>query len=113
MTTDEILAGIDRSLAAIATERERLLNARAQLAPAALVPLEERRQRQPQSSSRRKRGDTIKQVLEALGPTEPRTAGDVAKTTKMSRPLVGSTLNRLVKQGLASKAKRGYLRAAD
>ena len=55
----------------------------------------------------------MKRVLESLDLTEPHTAGGVAKTTRLGRPLVGSTLSRLVKQGLATKAERGYLRAAD
>jgi hypothetical protein len=48
-------------------------------------------------------------VLEALDRNEPRTAGDIAKITKVGRAVVGSTLTRLVKQGKASKADRGYL----
>jgi DNA-binding transcriptional ArsR family regulator len=112
MTTDEILAGFDRSLAAIATERERLIEARAQLTGPTPAPARERPQPTPRRSSRRKPGDTLKRVLEALDPTESRTAGDVDKIVGVGRPLVGSTLTRLVKQGLVTKAKRGYLRAA-
>jgi hypothetical protein len=38
-------------------------------------------------------------VLRALDPPEPRTAGDVHKTTNLDRRLAASTLTRLVKQG--------------
>jgi hypothetical protein len=47
MTTAEILAGIDRSLAAIAVERERLLEARTQLEGATPVAAPEPRSRGP------------------------------------------------------------------
>jgi hypothetical protein len=113
MTTNEILAGIDQSLTAIATERERLLAARTQLAgtaapyaPAAPAS----RRRTPSTRSHRRRGDTLKSVLDALDPTDPRTAGEIEKIASVPRALAGTTLSRLVKQGLASKAKRGYLR---
>jgi predicted HTH transcriptional regulator len=115
MTTDEILAGIDRSLAAIAAERERLLAARAQLggtaahtAPTASVPPQRRTSRR----TKQRRGDTLKSVLEALDATEPRTAGEIEKISSVPRALAGTTLSRLVKQGLASKAVRGYRRVA-
>jgi Fic family protein len=110
MTTDEILAGIDRSLSAIAEERERLLAARTQLAgppaPASQQPS------RPPRRSRRRAGDTKQLVLDALDQKEPRTAGEIEKTTGIGRALVATTLSRLVKQGSASKAKRGYLRKA-
>lgn len=110
MTTNEIVAGIDRSLSEIAAERERLLAARTQLAG---VPAPaERQATAPSRRPRRRRSDTMTRVLDALDPAEPRTAGDVDKMTNVGRALAGATLNRLVKQGKASKAKRGYLRVA-
>jgi hypothetical protein len=115
MTTDEIIAGIDRSLAAIATERERLLAARTQLAgtaapaaPTASAP----RQRRPSRRSKRRRGDTLNSVLAALDATEARTAGEIEKIASVPRALAGTALSRLVKQGLVSKAERGYLLVA-
>jgi hypothetical protein len=110
MTTDEIVTGIDRSLSAIAAERERLLAARTQLVgPPADAP---QKPSKPSRRSTRRRGDTKQRVLDALDQTEPRTAGQIEKTTGVGRTLVATTLNRLVKQGGASKAKRGYLRIA-
>ena len=46
-------------------------------------------------------------------PSEPRTAGDVAKITGIDTKVAGATLIRLVKRGAASNAQRGYLRAAS
>jgi hypothetical protein len=109
MTTDEILAGIDSSLAAIATERERLLEARAQLAGGSEAPA---RPTAPRRRGRRRRGRKLQTVLESLDPTVPRTAGEVEKLTGVGRAVAGSTLSRLAKQGLATKAARGYLLAA-
>jgi hypothetical protein len=113
MTTDEILAGIDRSLAAIATERERLLAARTQLAgtPAPAAPPSPRHP--TARRARRRRGDILNSVLEALDLTEPRTAGEIEKIASVPRALAGTTLSRLVKQGKATKADRGYLRVAS
>lgn len=110
MTTDQIVDGIDRSLAAIATERDRLLQARAELADGNATAVQAAPQPRRRRSRRRRQGGTLTIVLEALDPTEPRTAGDVEKITKVGRAVAGSTLSRLVKQGMASKAERGYLR---
>jgi hypothetical protein len=112
MSTDDILATIDRSLVELAIERARLLDARARLvpeklvAPPANVPTKRRRGR---ATSRR--GDTAKLVLEALDTNEARTAGEVAKATGVSRGVAGATLIRLVNYRQATKADRGYLRA--
>ena len=113
MTTDEILAGIDQSLAAITTERERLLHARAELAGDHHAPSpRSARPRVRRRRGRSQQGSTLKTVLEALDPSEARTAGDIEKITNLGRAVAGSTLTRLVKQGQATKAERGYLRAA-
>jgi hypothetical protein len=111
MTTDEILAGIDTSLAAIAAERERLSAARAELAGPPPAPTATATPRATRRRASRRQGHTFDNVLEALSTTEPRTAGDVAKLTSVTRAVAGSTLTRLVKQGKATKAERGYLRA--
>jgi hypothetical protein len=112
MTTDDIVASIDRSLTAIAGERDQLLAARAELAGTVSKPP----RRRPSVVRRRpagRQGHTVKRVLEALHPSEPRTAGDVAKLTGIDTKVAGATLIRLVKRGAASKAQRGYLRAAS
>jgi hypothetical protein len=112
MTTDQILAGIDKSLAAIAAERERLSAARGELVGApAPTPAPAATPRTARRPVRGRRGHTMDRVLEALSTTEPRTAGDIAKLTNVARAVAGSTLTRLVKQGKASKADHGYLRA--
>lgn len=51
-------------------------------------------------------------VLKALDTAKPRTAGDVEKLTNVPRALAGTTLSRLVKQGMVTKADRGYVRVA-
>ena len=112
MTTDDIVASIDRSLTAIAGERDQLLAARAELAGTVAKPP----RRRPGVVRRRpagRQGRTVKRVLEALHTSEPRTAGDVAKITGIDTKVAGATLIRLVKRGAASKAQRGYLRAAS
>lgn len=111
MTTDDIVAGIDRSLELVAAERERLLAARAHLLGSTLPTAPAR----PTPSTRRRRsvaprGQTIEQVFQALDPVEPRTAGVIERTTGIRRLVVSSTLTRLAKQGRAAKAERGYLR---
>jgi hypothetical protein len=110
MTTVEIVAGIDRSLAEIAAERERLLGARAQLvgSPARAEGRASKRSR----GSKRRRVDTMTRVLEALDPSEPRTAGEVENLSGVGRAVAGTTLSRLEKEGKTSKAKRRNLRVS-
>ena len=112
MTVDDILIGIDESLAAIAAETERLLVARVQLTGTAAPAVATPRRRTPSRSSRRPRGGARTTVLEALDVDTPRTAGDIAKLTNVPRARAGTTLSRLVKQGKATKADRGYIRVA-
>lgn len=111
MTIDDIIAGIDRNLHAITAERERLLLARTQLQGGS-APVAATESRKESSSSPRSTR-TVGRVLEALHVTEARTAGDIATLTKVGRANVGSTLTRLVKQGKATKAERGYLRVGN
>jgi hypothetical protein len=111
MTTDDIVTSIDRSLTAIAGERDHLLAARAELAGTVSKP--PRRRPVVRGRPAGRQGHTVKRVLEALHASEPRTAGDVAKITGIDTKVAGATLIRLVKRGAASKAKRGYLRAAS
>lgn len=112
MTTDEIVAGIDRSLDAIAVERERLMTARERLVGSPTPPAQGGPTRRRRARPTARRGGTLELVLNALDPTEARTAGDVEKLTGVERKLAGATLTRLLRQALITKAERGYLRAA-
>ena len=111
MFTDDLTARIEGRLAELAVEAERLTAARQQLVSTATTPQPPPRPRPPGRTTGR-RGHTLELVLNSLDPEEPHTAGDVAKATGVSRSVAGATLSRLLKQGQASKAKRGYLRAA-
>jgi DNA-binding transcriptional ArsR family regulator len=59
------------------------------------------------STERAPRGQNRRLILEAIK-DEPKTAGDVAKETGIGRPTVSTTLTKLVSDGAAVKAKRGY-----
>ena len=59
------------------------------------------------STGRAPRGQNRRLILEAIK-DEPKTAGDVAKETGIGRPTVSTTLTKLVSDGAAVKAKRGY-----
>ena len=59
------------------------------------------------SNGRAPRGQNRRLILEAIK-NEPKTAGDVAKETGIGRPTVSTTLTKLVSDGAAVKAKRGY-----
>ncbi len=111
MTTEDILVGIDRSLKQIAAEREQLLTAKAELLGTTLpTSSQPPARRSPKRPAPRRRGQTLEQVFQALDPDEPRTAAAIEASTGIRRLVVSSTLTRLVKQGRAAKAQRGYLR---
>ena len=59
------------------------------------------------STGRAPRGQNRRLILEAIK-DQPKTAGDVAKETGIGRPTVSTTLTKLVSDGAAVKAKRGY-----
>src|SRR3954468_22713315 len=59
------------------------------------------------STGRAPRGQNRRLILEAIK-DEPKTAGDVAKETGIGRPTVSTTLTKLVSDGAAVKADRGY-----
>jgi CRP-like cAMP-binding protein len=59
------------------------------------------------STGRAPRGQNRRLILEAIK-DEPKTAGDVAKETGIGRPTVSTTLTKLVSDGAAVKAERGY-----
>jgi DNA invertase Pin-like site-specific DNA recombinase len=59
------------------------------------------------NGQRAPRGHNRRAILEAIK-DEAKTAGDVAKETGIGRPTVSTTLTKLVSDGAAVKAKRGY-----
>ena len=58
-------------------------------------------------TTRAPRGQNRRLILEAIRDA-PKTAGDVAKQTGIGRPTVSTTLTKLVSDGAAVKANRGY-----
>jgi predicted Rossmann fold nucleotide-binding protein DprA/Smf involved in DNA uptake len=58
-------------------------------------------------TARAPRGQNRRLILEAIRDA-PKTAGDVAKQTGIGRPTVSTTLTKLVSDGAAVKANRGY-----
>jgi CRP-like cAMP-binding protein len=58
-------------------------------------------------TGRAPRGQNRQLILAAIK-SEPKTAGDVAKATGIGRATVSTTLTKLVSDGAAVKAKRGY-----
>jgi predicted Rossmann fold nucleotide-binding protein DprA/Smf involved in DNA uptake len=65
-----------------------------------------RRATQP-TAPRAPRGQNRRAILDAIR-AEAKTAGDVAKETGIGRPTVSTTLTKLVSDGAAVKAERGY-----
>ena len=59
------------------------------------------------ATGRAPRGQNRRVILEAISDA-PKTAGDVAKETGIGPPTVSTTLTKLVSDGAAVKAKRGY-----
>jgi DNA-binding transcriptional ArsR family regulator len=59
------------------------------------------------SAGRAPRGENRRLILQAISDA-PKTAGDVAEETGIGRPTVSTTLTKLVSDGAAVKAKRGY-----
>jgi CRP-like cAMP-binding protein len=113
------VADLEEQIAPLADEAEQLRSAIAKLEaiePAGArrrAPSTTRRQRAPsrrpatQSNARAPRGQNRRAILEAIK-DEAKTAGDVAKETGIGRPTVSTTLTKLVSDGAAVKAKRGY-----
>lgn len=62
-------------------------------------------------STRSPRGENRRQVLAAIA-TEAKTAGEIAKETGLHRASIATLLIKLVDEGVAVKATRGY-RAAS
>jgi predicted Rossmann fold nucleotide-binding protein DprA/Smf involved in DNA uptake len=113
------VADLEQQIAPLADEAEQLRSAIAKLE--AIEPARGRRrapsatgrQRAPsrrtatQSNARAPRGQNRRAILDAIK-DEAKTAGDVAKETGIGRPTVSTTLTKLVSDGAAVKAKRGY-----
>jgi hypothetical protein len=112
------VADLEKQIAPLADEAEQLRSAIAKLEaiePARAgrrAPSATGRRRAPtrsatQSNARAPRGQNRRAILEAIK-DEAKTAGDVAKETGIGRPTVSTTLTKLVSDGAAVKAKRGY-----
>jgi DNA invertase Pin-like site-specific DNA recombinase len=63
--------------------------------------------RTPSNGQRAPRGQNRRLILAAIK-NQAKTAGDVAKETGIGRPTVSTTLTKLVSDGAAVKAERGY-----
>jgi hypothetical protein len=112
------VADLEKQIAPLADEAQQLRSAIAKLE--AIEPAGVRR-RAPSATGRRRasarpatrtnarapRGQNRRAILEAIK-DEAKTAGDVAKETGIGRPTVSTTLTKLVSDGAAVKAKRGY-----
>lgn len=59
------------------------------------------------SNGRAPRGQNRQRILAAIA-TEAKTAGQIAKETGISRATAATTLTKLVADGAATKAQRGY-----
>ena len=113
------LAELEKQIAPLADEAEQLRTAIARLeaiergagrrAPRGQQPrgAAARRRAARTTNGRAPRGQNRRLILEAIK-NEAKTAGDVAKETGIGRPTVSTTLTKLVSDGVAVKAKRGY-----
>jgi DNA invertase Pin-like site-specific DNA recombinase len=112
------LAELEEQIAPLADEAEQLRTAIARLE--AIEPSGAGRRRSTNggrgagrrgaartNTGRAPRGQNRRLILEAIK-NEAKTAGDVAKETGIGRPTVSTTLTKLVSDGAAVKAKRGY-----
>jgi predicted Rossmann fold nucleotide-binding protein DprA/Smf involved in DNA uptake len=117
------LEELEAQIAPLADEAEQLRTAIARLeaiepsrsgrrrgGPAAAKGAAGRRAARPSNGQRAPRGQNRRLILEAIK-TQPKTAGDVAKETGIGRPTVSTTLTKLVSDGAAVKAQRGYMAA--
>src|SRR5690349_17572806 len=99
------LSELEEQIAPLADEAEQLRTAIAPLE--AIEPRAAGRRGARTSTGRASRGQNRRLILEAIR-SEPKTAGDVAKETGIGRPTVSTTLTKLVSDGAAVKAERGY-----
>jgi DNA invertase Pin-like site-specific DNA recombinase len=111
------LAELDEQIAPLADEAEQLRTVIARFEaiepggsgrrPAPNGDGRARRAPRARATGRAPRGQNRRLILEAIT-AEAKTAGDVAKATGIGRPTVSTTLTKLVSDGAAVKAKRGY-----
>jgi DNA invertase Pin-like site-specific DNA recombinase len=113
------LAELEAQIAPLADEAEQLRTAIARLdaiEPAragrrtrggAAAKGAARRGARASNGQRAPRGENRRLILAAIK-NEAKTAGDVAKETGIGRPTVSTTLTKLVSDGVAVKAQRGY-----
>jgi DNA-binding IclR family transcriptional regulator len=109
------LSELEEQIAPLADEAEQLRTAITRLEAIepggsgrrARAPTGSRRGAARTSTGRAPRGQNRRLILEAIK-DQPKTAGDVAKETGIGRPTVSTTLTKLVSDGAAVKAKRGY-----
>ena len=112
------LADLEKQIAPLADEAQQLRSAidkleaiepgrGARRAPSATGRRRATTRRATQSNARAPRGQNRRAILDAIK-DEAKTAGDVAKETGIGRPTVSTTLTKLVSDGAAVKAKRGY-----
>jgi DNA invertase Pin-like site-specific DNA recombinase len=113
------LAELDAQIAPLADEAEQLRTAIARLD--AIEPAKAGRRTRGAAAAkgaarpgarrsngqRAPRGENRRLILAAIK-DEAKTAGDVAKETGIGRPTVSTTLTKLVSDGVAVKAQRGY-----
>jgi predicted Rossmann fold nucleotide-binding protein DprA/Smf involved in DNA uptake len=112
------VADLEKQIAPLADEAEQLRTAIARLE--AIEPMgagrrpssngtqaARRRGAARTPTGRAPRGQNRRLILEAIK-NEPKTAGAVANETGIGRPTVSTTLTKLVSEGAAVKAKRGY-----
>ena len=100
------LSELEEQIAPLADEAEQLRTAITRLE--AIEPRGSgRRGAARTSTGRAPRGQNRRLILEAIK-NQPKTAGDVARETGIGRPTVSTTLTKLVSDGAAVKAERGY-----
>ncbi len=125
MSLDELRQNIERRLAELAEEAQRLqaaltalgVNSRSTSAPTRTGDLEPAAATKPRRTARpsprpAKRGATRQAVLDALSDGHAFTAGDVANVTGLKRATISTTLSNLLADGRVQKAHRGYTRTA-
>jgi predicted Rossmann fold nucleotide-binding protein DprA/Smf involved in DNA uptake len=109
------LAELDRQIKPLRTERDQLRQAIEKLqaltpAPSATngtAPTSARRPARRSSRPRAPKGQNRRLILAAIR-HDPKTASQITTETGIPRPIAATTLTKLVKDGLAVKADRGY-----
>jgi predicted Rossmann fold nucleotide-binding protein DprA/Smf involved in DNA uptake len=102
----EAIAKVEGTLAPTPARRGRTRTKRASVAALATKPRGPSRA----SNGRTPRGQNRQRILEAIK-TDAKTAGEIAAETGIRRGTVATTLTKLVSDGAAAKAARGYTAA--